>query len=135
MDEMYTEIRDQLRKCHDKNTQDVYLRNKNPVYQYHYNQNRDVQGNPNQRTSWAFSLTFKTLLFLGCVFTFSCYIYGGQDLEKGANRAFNELKAQIRVLEDKDPNIKEAMVYVRKAYHEVYQLADTYFMEQKNDTK
>lgn len=133
MDEMYSEIREQLRKCHDKNIQDVHLREKNPVY--HYDTHREVQGNPNQRTSWAFSLNAKILLFIMCVLSFSCYIYGGQDMEKGAKRAFNEFKSEIRILEEKEPKLKEAMVYVKKAYHEVSELADTYFTEQKSDTK
>ena len=126
MDEMYNEIREHLRKSHYQNTQEVYQRERSPIYQYNYSQKRYVQGDNAQHTSWTFSLKLKIFMFLMSVMLFSCYLYGGQDLEKGASMVITEMKTEINNLEKKEPIIKETMLYVRKAYHEVYDLAKTY---------
>lgn len=132
MDEMYDEIREHLRKSHYQNTQEVYQRERNPIYQYHYSGKKYVRGADEQHTSRTFLLKLKILLFLTAVMTFSCYIYGGQDIEKGANKAFAEMKTEIHHLEEQEPKVKEAMVYVRKAYHKISDAAGKYMEEDTN---
>lgn len=129
MDEMYNEIRDHLRKSHYQNTQEIYQRERSPIYQYHYCGKNDVRGADEQHTSRTFFLKLKMIIFLAGVLTFSCYIYGGQDIEKGANMAVSEIKTELSDLEQREPKVKEAMVYVRKAYHKVCDFADDYLPE------
>ncbi|MGN0495063.1 MAG: hypothetical protein ACI4GW_02430 [Lachnospiraceae bacterium] len=126
MDDMYKEVREHLRKCHAQNTQEVYQKERNPVYQYNYERNTYVQGDNAKHTSWTFSLKLKVLVFIISVMTFSLYIYGGQDLKKGTTMAVNDIKAEINVLEQKEPLVKETMGYVKKAYHKVYDLTKEY---------
>ena len=126
MDDKYIEIREYLRKNHDLNTREVSAREHNFVYQYQYSGKNDVRGANEQTTSRTFFLKLKVFIFLAAVLSFSCYIYGGQDMEQGAKKAFSEFKTEISRLEEQEPKVKEAMVYVRRAYHKVNDVAKQY---------
>lgn len=135
MDENYMEIREHLRKSHDQNTREIYQREQNPVYQYQYIGKANVREAGEQITSRTFFLKIKIFLFLTAVLTFSCYIYGGQDMEQGAKKAVSEIKTEIIKLEEQEPAVKEAMVYVRRAYQKVDHIAKDYMEQAQTDTK
>lgn len=133
MDE-YTEIREHLRKSHDQNTREVCQREHNSIYQYQYSGKKYVRGADEGYTSRTFFLKVKVLVFFAAVFIFSCYIYGGQDIKKGAIKAFSEIKIEINHLEEKEPKVKEAMVYVRRAYHKINDIAGEYMEDAQIDS-
>lgn len=128
------EIREHLRKSHDQNTREVCQLGRNPIYQYQYSGENYVRGAGEQYTSRTFFLKLKVFVFFAAVLTFSCYIYGGQDIEKGARKAFSEIKIEINHLEEKEPKVKEAMVYVRRAYHKMNDIAKDYMEDAHTDS-
>lgn len=126
MNEMYSEVREHLRRQHAMNTQEIRGKNIDNSYKYGYYEYDGVQGDTNDGTSWTFSFKGKVFLFLLCVMLFSCYLYGGQDVKKGAAMAWNDMSTQITKLEEEEPAVKQAMSYVRKAYEEVKDFTRTY---------
>ena len=74
----------------------------------------------------SFSFKGKVFLFLLSVMLFSCYLYGGQDVKKGAVMVWNDMNTQITRLEEEEPAVKQAMGYIRKAYEEVKDFTRTY---------
>lgn len=126
MNEMYSEVREHLRRQHAMNTQEIRGKNIDNSYKYGYYEYDGVRGDMNDGTSWTFSFKGKVFLFLLCVMLFSCYLYGGQDVKKGAAMAWNDMSTQITKLEEKEPAVKQAMSYVRKAYEEVKDFTGTY---------
>lgn len=126
MNEMYSEVREHLRRQHAMNTQEIHGKNLDNSNKYSYYGYNGVQEEANEGTSWTFSIKGKVFLFLLCVMLFSCYLYGGQDVKKGAAMAWNDMSTQITRLEEKEPAVKQAMSYVRKAYEEVKDFTQTY---------
>lgn len=123
MNEMYSEVREYLRQQHAANTQEIYGKKVDNFNKYRYYGN----GVEKEQTSFSsFSIMTKACFFFIAVMIFSFYIYGGQDVEKGANMAWNEMKEQIIQLEKEEPAVKQAMSYVRKAYDEVEDFTKTY---------
>lgn len=126
MNEMYSEVREHLRRQHAMNTQEIHGKNLDNSNKYSYYGYNGVQEEANDGTSWTFSFKGKVFLFLLCVMLFSCYLYGGQDVKKGAVMAWNDMSTQITRLEEEEPAVKQAMSYVRKAYKEVKDFTQTY---------
>lgn len=124
MNEMYVEVREHLRQQHDANTMEIHGKKVDNFSKYRYYGNVDVDA---VETSSILSFKTKAMIFIICVMLFSCYIYGGQDVEKGARMAWSEMKTQIVKLEEEEPAVKQAMSYVRKAYDEVEDFTKTYF--------
>ena len=123
---MYSEVREHLRQQHAMNTQEIQGKNIDNSYKYGYYEYDEVQGDTNGGTSWTFSFKGKVFLFLLSVMLFSCYLYGGQDVKKGAVMVWNDMNTQITKLEEEEPAVKQAMGYIRKAYEEVKDFTRTY---------
>lgn len=124
MDEIYSEVREHLRQQHAMNTEEIYGKKVDNFNNNRYYGNDSVK--KEKTSSSVLAIIFKSICFLACVMLFSFYIYGGQDVEKGAGMAWNELKEQIVQMENEKPAVKQAMSYVRKAYDEVEDFAKTY---------
>jgi len=122
LNEMYSEVREHLRQQHAVNTQEIHGKKVDNFNKYRYYGNDGVE---NSSTS-LISFKTKIFVFLTCVMLFSCYIYGGQDVEKGARQAWAEMKSQIVKLEKEEPAVKQAMSYIRKAYDEVEDFTKIY---------
>ncbi len=120
---MYAEVREHLRQQHATNTQEIYGKKVDNFNKYRYYGNDAWE---KQTSNSIFSMKTKACFFFICVMLFSFYIYGGQDVEKGANMAWNEMKERITQLEKEEPAVKQAMSYVRKAYDEVEDFTKTY---------
>lgn len=130
MEDQYVEIREYLRKQHDANVSDVRGRNRGNLYVYHYEddvQDRE-QGIHGRRPSAFSNLVFfgKIMVFFAAVLLFSCYIYGGQDVKKGAEMAWRDANVEITKLENENENVRETMGYVRTAWHRVKEFAGEY---------
>lgn len=113
MNDLYSEVREHLRQEHARNTNEIYVRNRvsNGYYTGVQENMRDV--------SWTFSLKGKVIVFIVCVMLFSCYLYGGKDVKKGAVMAWSDMRQQITVLEDEQPYVKEAITKVKQIYEAV----------------
>lgn len=122
---MYSEVREHLRQQHAMNTQEIQGKNIDNSYKYGYYEYNDAQ-KENSSTSLSFSFKGKVFLFLLSVMLFSCYLYGGQDVKKGAVMVWNDMNTQITRLEEEEPAVKQAMSYIRKAYEEVKDFTRTY---------
>lgn len=120
---MYSEVREHLRQQHAANTQEIYGKKVDNFNKYRYYGNDAWE---EQTNSLDFSIKTKACFFFIGVMLFSFYIYGGQDVRKGANMAWTEMKQTIIQLEDEEPAVKQAMSYVRKAYNEVEDFTKTY---------
>ena len=123
---MYSEVREHLRQQHAMNTQEIQGKNIDNSYKYGYYEYNDAQGERNGSASLSFSFKGKVFLFLLSVMLFSCYLYGGQDVKKGAVMVWNDMNTQITKLEEEEPAVKQAMGYIRKAYEEVKDFTRTY---------
>ena len=123
---MYSEVREHLRRQHAINTKEVQGKDVDNSYKYSYYGYDEAQENANRNTSGSFFFKGKIFLFLLCVMLFSCYLYGGQDVKKGAVMAWKDMSTQITKLEEEEPAVKQAMHYIRKAYEEVKDFAKTY---------
>ena len=84
MNEMYSEVREHLRRQHAMNTQEIHGKRLDnfPKYSY-YGESEDL-GDGAQNSFQTFLFKGKIILFLLCVMLFSCYLYGRQDIKKGA---------------------------------------------------
>ena len=96
MNEVYSEVLEHLRQQHAMNTQEIRGRNIDNFHNFDYCGYNDVQDDMN--TSWTFSFKGKIFLFLFCVMLFSCYLYGGQDVKKGAVMAWSDMNVQLNKL-------------------------------------
>lgn len=130
MENQYFEIRDYLRKQHNANVSEVRGRYHGNGYVYHYDGVNDdnIENSGHRRPSAFSNLVFfgKVMVFLAAVLLFSCYIYGGQDLKKGAGMALNDANTEIAKLEDENETVRETMGYVRSAWHKVKDAAGEY---------
>jgi hypothetical protein len=115
--EAYQEVREHLRRQHNINKCEV-LGKKTPGRYEVYEEER--QPAPSGMT---FLFKLKIFVFLCCVMVFSCYLYGGQDVEKGAVMVFEDIRTEVNALEEEEPAVKEAMGYCRQGYHWVKDLA------------
>lgn len=120
----YSDIREQLRQQYALNKQQVCNTKMHQTMAYKNTNN--VQENTQQDASWAFSIKCKIFVFLSCVMLFSLYLYGGQDVKKGAILAWQEMNQQLSVLEEKEPKVKEAMQYIRNTYQEAKERIEDY---------
>lgn len=126
MNEMYTQIREELRKQHAMNRQEVRGRRENAAL-YRSDYYGLEQSENGERSAFSgFIFRTKIFVFVVSVMLFSCYLYGGQDVKKGAAMAWKDISTQITRLEQEEPAVKQAMGYVRKAYSEVKDFAHTY---------
>lgn len=126
MDERYHEIRESLRKSHFQNTREVYQRERSPIYQYNYSGRQYVQDENMNQTSWTFFLRGKFVFMIIFVLIFSCYLYGGKDIQKGADMAITELKNSIFAVEEKYPQVQETISVLRETYRNVCDFAEEY---------
>ena len=130
MEDQYLEIRDYLRKQHNANVSEVRGREHGNTYVYHYDDTMDDADTKNHdRRPSAFSnLVFlgKVFVFLAAVLLFSFYLYGGQDLKKGAKMALRDANVEIVKLENENETVKETMGYVRTALHKTKDFVGEY---------
>ena len=118
MNEEYQEVREELRRQHAKNISEVY--------------GRGSQGNISysalneQEKPVGFQIGFKLKVFclLAGIMVFSLYIYGGQDVKKGADMAWKELTQTVAQLEEDAPLVEETISYCKKGYHWVRDAVD-----------
>ena len=118
MNEEYQEVREELRRQHAKNISEVY--------------GRGSQGNLSysalneQEKPVGFQIGFKLKVFclLAGIMVFSLYIYGGQDVKKGADMAWKELTQTVAQLEEDEPLVEETISYCKKGYHLVRDVVD-----------
>ena len=118
VNEEYRELREELRKQHAKNVNEVYGRGSQGNLSY---SSMDELQSPS-----GFRVGFKLkvlCLFIG-IMAFSLYIYGGQDMKKGADLAWTELTQTVNQLEEKEPIVKETISYCKKGYHWVRDTID-----------
>ncbi len=126
MNEMYSEVREHLRRQHAMNTQEIRGKSIDNSRINRYYGNDDISEDAKQnKSSGFFSLKTKLFLFLCCFSLFACYLYGGQDVKKGATMMMNDIHAQITRLEGEQPAVKQAMDYLKNAYHEVKNITNT----------
>ncbi len=124
LDERYNEIREYLRKQHSANRNDVRLRYHSNGYICHYEEDEYNDNKVTQNKSGSdFLFFFKIILFLVAVLTFSCYIYGGQNLQSGFDMAVSEAYEQIEKLERDNETVRETMAGVRSVWHKVKDFA------------
>ena len=118
VNEEYQEVREELRRQHAKNISEVY--------------GRGSQGNLSysalneQEKPVGFQIGFKLKVFclLAGIMVFSLYIYGGQDVKKGADMAWKELTQTVAQLEEDEPLVEETISYCKKGYHWVRDAVD-----------
>lgn len=134
MEEKYSEIRDYLRKQHSENRNEVRSRYRSNGYMYHYDEDEysndynEKQKNRN-KTGSNFIFFCKIVAFLVAVLTFSCYIYGEQNLKKGFDMAVSETKEYLLRLENDNEVVRETMAGVRSTWHKVKDYAEEYMQE------
>lgn len=118
----YQEIREQLRRQYSINASEVSSKGKNNPYSY--GEYRDDMAGETRRDAGFPSIRAKVFLFFACIMLFSCYLYGGQDVKKGAVKAWNELGQQISAIGEKQPYVKKAVDTCTNGYREIKQLWD-----------
>lgn len=132
LEDRYNEIRKYLRNQHNANSVEVHSRYQGRNYAYHYDgnvYNDNYDKTPKKSHSSGLLFWTKIAVFLFAVLTFSCYIYGGQDLKKGFEMALSDTNAQISQLEQDNETVKETMTQVRKVWRNVKDFAGDYFKE------
>ncbi|MCM1180777.1 MAG: hypothetical protein NC347_11005 [Clostridium sp.] len=127
MNEAYQEVREQLRRQHAMNKNEVHGKEIPAIRPAYYNSGyADEQGG----YGMTFSFKLKILVFLCAVMLFSCYLYGGQDIKKGVSLAYHELRTAVAVLEEEEPLVKEVVGYCREGYHWIKDAAEEYMHEE-----
>ena len=113
MNEEYREVREELRRQHTQNMNEVYGRGSAGNLSY---PSLNETSNPS-----GFQIGFKLKVFclIVGIMVFSLYIYGGQDVKKGADMAWTELTQMMEQLEEKEPIVKETISYCKKGYNTV----------------
>lgn len=113
MNEEYREVREELRRQHTQNMNEVYGKGSAGNLSY---PSLNEMSNPS-----GFQIGFKLKVFclIVGIMVFSLYIYGGQDVKKGADMAWTELTQTMEQLEEKEPIVKETISYCKKGYNTV----------------
>ena len=127
MNEAYQEVREQLRRQHAMNKNEVHGKEIPTSRAYFYG--REIE-NEGQGSGISFAFKFKIFVFLCSVMLFSCYLYGGQDVKKGASMVYQELRATVINLEEEEPLVKEAVGYCRQGYYWIKDAAKEYMNEE-----
>lgn len=117
MDDTYKEVQRKLRQQQMMNDQELRIRKGERLVDGRYEELQEESG---------ISLGSRILLFVVCIMLFSCYLYGGQDVKKGAMMAWSEMTGQFSQLEEERPAVRQVMHYIRKARDEVKELTNTY---------
>ncbi len=107
MEDAYHKLREQLRRQQSMNDQELRLRSGEHLVENRYESFEEESG---------FSLGSRILLFVTCIMLFSCYLYGGQDVRKGAQMAWKDMNDRIMRMEEERPAVRQVMNYVRRAY-------------------
>ncbi len=113
MNEEYREVREELRRQHTQNMNEVYGKGSTGNLSY---LSLSETSNP---SGFQIGFKLKVLCLIVGIMVFSLYIYGGQDVKKGADMAWNELTQTIEQLEEKEPIVKETISYCKKGYNTV----------------
>ena len=113
MNEEYREVREELRRQHTQNMNEVYGKGSAGNLSY---LSLSETSNP---SGFQIGFKLKVLCLIVGIMVFSLYIYGGQDVKKGADMAWNELTQTIEQLEEKEPIVKETISYCKKGYNTV----------------
>ncbi|MCM1498850.1 MAG: hypothetical protein NC124_10340 [Clostridium sp.] len=125
MNEMYSEVREHLRRQHAMNKNEVHGREIPSRAGYYYYDSMQTE-----HTGMSFFFKFKIFVFLSSVMLFSCYLYGGQDIKKGASMVYRDLRTTIAELEEEEPLVKEAIGYCRQGYHWIKDITQEYINEE-----
>lgn len=126
MNDAYSEVREYLRQEHAKNTNEIYGRNANMLSKSGYYKS---DWDNTQDVSRTVPFSGKVALFLICVMLFSCYLYGGKDVKKGAVMAWSDMQQQITDLEEEQPYIKNAIDKAEQMYKEIKGYIESYLEE------
>lgn len=113
MNEEYREVREELRRQHTQNMNEVYGRGGAGNLSY---PSLNETSNP---SGFQIGFKLKVLCLIVGIMVFSLYIYGGQDVKKGAEMAWTELTQTMEQLEEKEPIVKETISYCKKGYNTV----------------
>lgn len=122
---MYFEVREHLRRQHAMNKNEVHGKGLPNHTDYYYS-----EGMSAEHSGMSFSFKFKIFVFISSVMLFSCYLYGGQDIKKGARMAYDDLRATVSELEEEEPLVKEAIGYCRQGYHWIKDITKEYITEE-----
>lgn len=130
---MYSEVRQHLRQQHTMNLQEVY--GKRDGYRLHtdFMVNNDVQKQRMNHTFWTFSFKKKIFLFLGSVMLFSFYLYGEQNIERGAMMAWNDFQTQIDKMEQSSPVLEKVILSFKKGFQETKEVINLYINDENNN--
>ena len=113
MNEEYREVREELRRQHTQNMNEVYGKGSQGNLSY------SSMNEPENPSGFQVEFKLKVLCLFAGIMIFSLYIYGGQNVKKGADMAWNELTQTIEQLEEKEPIVKETISYCKKGYNTV----------------
>ncbi len=111
MNEEYQEVREELRRQHAKNVSEVYGRGNQGNLSY------SALNEQEKPVGFQIGFKLKVLCLLAGIMIFSLYIYGGQDVKKGADMAWKELTQTVAQLEEDEPLVEETISYCKKGYH------------------
>lgn len=126
MNEEYQEVREELRRQHAKNVSEVYGRGSQGNLSY------SALNEQEKPVGFQIGFKLKVLCLLAGIMIFSLYIYGGQDVKKGADMAWKELTQTVAELEEDEPLVEETISYCKKGYHWVRNVVDKMeFQDQK----
>ncbi len=118
MNEEYQEVREELRRQHAKNVSEVYGRGSQGNLSY------SVMNELEKPVGFQIGFKLKVFCLLAGIMVFSLYIYGGQDVKKGADMAWKELTQTVAQLEEDEPLVEETISYCKKGYHWVKDTID-----------
>lgn len=118
MNEEYREVREELRRQHAKNVSEVYGRGSQGNVSYSF------MNEPEKPVGFQIGFKLKVLCLLAGIMVFSLYIYGGQNVKKGADMAWKELTQTVSQLEEEEPLVEETISYCKKGYHWVRNVVD-----------
>lgn len=118
VNEEYREVREELRRQHTKNVSEVYGRGSQGNVSY------SVMNEPEKPVGFQIGFKLKVLCLLAGIMVFSLYIYGGQNVKKGADIAWKELTQTVAQLEEDEPLVEETISYCKKGYHWVRNVVD-----------
>ena len=118
VNEEYRELREELRKQHARNVNEVYGRGSQGNLSY------SSMNEPENPSGFQVGFKLKVLCLFAGIMIFSLYIYGGQNVKKGADMAWKELTQTVSQLEEEEPLVKETISYCKKGYQWVRDTVD-----------